>query len=149
MGLSEKLVNDMKEAMKNGEKQRLSTIRQLRSQIKNAQIESGEELDDAAVIKVLNNAAKKRKDAMEMYKKGGREDLFAIEEAELAVIQTYLPRQLGEAEIAAIVAEVISETGAQGAADFGKVMQGVMRRTQGLADGKIVQQLVRAKLTPA
>lgn len=149
MGLAEKLVSDMKEAMKNGEKQRLNTIRQLRSQIKNAQIDSGEELDDAGITKVLNSAAKKRRDAMEMYKKGGRDDLFAIEEAELAIIQTYLPKQLDEAEIAAIVAEVISETGANGPADFGKVMKGTMARTKGLADGKLVQQMVRTKLAPA
>ncbi|KAA3619534.1 MAG: GatB/YqeY domain-containing protein [Calditrichaeota bacterium] len=146
MNLAEKLMHDMKEAMKSGEKQKLNTIRQIRAQIKNEQIESGDELDDAGVLKVLNNAAKKRKDAMEMYKKGEREDLFAVEEAELAIIQAYLPKQLSEAEVEAIVVEVIDEVGAHGAADFGKVMKGVMAKTKGLADGKVIQQIVRAKL---
>ena len=146
MGLAEQLVADMKHAMKNGEKQRLNTIRQLRSQIKNAQIDSGEELDEAGIIKVLHSAAKKRKDAMEMYKKGGRDDLFAIEEAELAVIQAYLPKQLDAAEISAIIAEVITETGSAGAGDFGKVMIEVMELMNGIAGGKTVQPFVRGKL---
>ncbi|MCA9733572.1 MAG: GatB/YqeY domain-containing protein [Deferribacteres bacterium] len=146
MILSEKILNDMKTAMKSGDKQRLSTIRQLRAQIKNTQIEIGKELDDSEILNVLGIAAKRRKDAMEMYQKGGRDDLYAIEESELKIIQEYLPKQMSEYEVAELIQDVIKATGATGQGDLGKVMKGVMEKAKGLADGKLIQRLVREKL---
>ena len=136
----------MKTAMKSGDKQRLSTIRQLRAQIKNTQIEIGKELDDSEILNVLGIAAKRRKDAMEMYQKGGRDDLYAIEESELKIIQEYLPKQMSEYEVAELIQDVIKATGATGQGDLGKVMKGVMEKAKGLADGKLIQRLVREKL---
>ena len=147
MGLFENLTEDMKAAMKNKEKERLATIRQLVAQVKDAKIaKRGEDLTEEEVQAVLNNAGKKRKDSIEAYKNAGRDDLVAIEEAELKIIQDYLPKQLSEAEIAEVVATVITETGASGASDFGKVMKETMAKLRGRADGKMIQAAVRAKL---
>ena len=146
MGLQDKLQEDMKAAMKLGDKLRVETIRMVRAQLKDAQIAKMAPLTPEDEIGILQNAAKKRREAMEMYKKGGRDDLLEKEMAELAIIGEYLPRALSQEELLAIIDSMIQETGAKGAADFGKVMGKVAQQTKGRADGKLVQQMVRERL---
>lgn len=146
MGLKEQLLADMKEAMKAKQAERLGTIRQLRSAIKNKEIELRQELEDSAIIGVIGTAVKQRREAAQMYHDNDRPELAAKEEGELAVLQQYLPAQLSEAEVSAIVIAVIAETGATSMQDMGKVMPQVMAKTKGSAEGKLVNQLVRKHL---
>lgn len=146
MNMLDKLTDEMKSAMKSGDKIKLSTIRQLRAQMKDAQIAKGDELTEEEMMAVLNNAAKKRREAIKLYEQGGRDELAENEKAELAVIETYLPQQLSEAEVSDIIDKAIAETGAAGPSDLGKVMGKIMGQVRGRADGKLVQQLVRTKL---
>ncbi len=146
MSLKDQLNNDMKEAMKAKQTERLGTIRQLRSAIKNKEIELGKELDDDAVVAVISTLVKQRREAAQMYRDNDRPELAAKEEAELEVLQGYQPAQLSEAELRDIVAAVIAEVGATSAKDMGKVMPQVMARTKGAADGKLVNQIVRESL---
>lgn len=147
MSLKDQLTSDMKEAMKAKQVERLSTIRQLRSAIKNKEIDLKNELDDDAVIGVIGMLVKQRREAAQMYRDNDRPELAEKEEAELLVLQDYLPAQLGEAELREIVIAVVAETGASTAKDMGKVMPQVMARTKGAADGKLVNQLVREQLS--
>jgi uncharacterized protein YqeY len=147
MSLKDQLVSDMKEAMKAKQAERLSTIRQLRSAVKNKEIELGKELEDQAVISVIGTLVKQRREAAQMYRDNQRLELAEKEEAELKVLQGYLPAQLGEAELRDIVTAVIAEVGASSPKDMGKVMPQVMARTKGAADGKLVNQLVREQLS--
>ncbi len=147
MSLKDQLTSDMKEAMKARQTERLSTIRQLRSAIKNKEIEIGKELDDDAVISVIGTLVKQRREAAQMYRDNDRLELAEKEEAELVVLQDYLPTQLGETELREIVRAVIAETGAATIKDLGKVMPQVMAQTKGAADGKLVNQLVREHLS--
>ena len=147
MSLKNQLNQDMKEAMKARQAERLSTIRQLRSAIKNKEIEVRQDLDDEGVIAVIGTLVKQRREAAQMYSDNGRPELAAKEEAELAVLQQYLPAQLSEDEIRSIVSGVIAEVGATSLKDLGKVMPQVMARTKGAADGKVVNQLVREQLS--
>lgn len=147
MGLKDQLTNDMKEAMKAKQAERLSTIRQLRSAIKNKEIDLKKELDDDAVISVIGTLVKQRREAAQMYRDNDRLELAEKEEAELLVLQDYLPAQLGEAELREIVTAVVAEVGASSPKDIGKVMPQVMARTKGAADGKLVNQLVREQLS--
>ena len=146
MTIKEQLMHDMKEAMKSKQADRLGTIRQLRSAIKNKEIEQRQELDDDGVIGVISTAVKQRREAAQMYHDNGRPELAAKEEGELAVLQQYLPAQLSEDEIREIVIAVIAETGASSMKEMGKVMPLVMAKTKGSADGKMVNQLVREQL---
>ncbi|MFQ5629341.1 MAG: GatB/YqeY domain-containing protein [bacterium] len=146
MSTQDKLAEDMKSAMKSGDKTRLSTIRQLRAQLKDAQIAKGDELSEDEAIATLTNAAKKRKEAIKLYEQGGRQELADSEKAELAIIETYLPQQLSEAELVGLITKTIEEVGASGPSDLGKVMGKIMAQVRGRADGKLVQQLVREKL---
>ena len=147
MSLLDRLTEDMKSAMKAGEAVRLGTIRLLRGQIKEAAIDKRADLTDDEMLGVLTNAAKKRREAVEAYRNAGRVDLAEKEEAELAVIQGYLPAALDAAEIEAIIDRTIAETGAQTIRDLGKVMPLVMNETKGRADGKMVSEMVRRKLS--
>lgn len=143
MGLQDELNEHMKAAMKKGDKLRVDTIRMVRAQLKDAQIAKMAALEPDDELAILQNAAKKRREAIEMYKKGGRDDLLEKEITELAIISEYLPKALTEQEIQAIIDAVIQETGA---ADFGKVMGKVAQQIKGRADGKVVQQMVRQRL---
>ena len=147
MGLKEQLISDMKEAMKARQAVRLSTIRQLRSAIKNKEIDQQQELDDDAVIAVIGTLVKQRREAAQMFRENDRPELADKEEAELAVLQDYLPAQLSEEELRDIVTAVVAETGAASMKEMGKVMPQVMARTKGAADGKLVNQLVREQLS--
>ncbi len=146
MALMEKIMQDMKEAMKAKEKERLSTIRMLVSEIKKRQIDSGKEFDDNDILGVIKSMVKSREDSVKAYKEGGREDLAEKEEREVEVLKSYLPKQLSEEEIAKIVEEAIKESGAQTVRDMGKVMKIVMGKYGSQVDGKTVNKIVKEKL---
>ena len=147
MGLKERLKADMKEAMKAKDKIKLSTIRMINSLIKNAEIEKRGELTDEEIIQLLMKYAKQRKESIEMYEKGGRQDLVEKEKAELAVVESYLPKQMSEEEIREIVKETIEEVGASSIKDMGKVMKAVMPKVKGRADGSVVNRIVKELLS--
>lgn len=146
MGIAEKINEDMKTAMKSGNKIALSVLRMLKSDFKYKQIELGRDLNEDDVLAVLASAAKKRRDAIEGFDKGGRGDLVAKETAELEIINGYLPRQMSIAELEQVVAEVIAETGASTPKDIGLVMKHLMPKVKGRSDGRKVSELVARKL---
>ncbi len=146
MSLLEKLSEDVKNAMRAKDVVALTTLRMVRAQIKDSQIAKGEELSEAEVLGILLNAGKKRKEAIELYEKGGRNDLVEQEKAELEVISRYLPAQLSRDEIVKIVDEVVKTVGATSAQDLGKVMGAAMTQLKGKADGRLIQEVVREKL---
>lgn len=146
MSLKQQLTDDMKAAMKSGEKERLGVIRLINAAIKQREVDERIELDDAAVLAVLEKMVKQRKDSISQYEAANREDLAAIERAELAVIDGYLPAKLGEAEIAAAIDAAIAQTGAAGPADMGKLMGVLKPQLAGQADMGLVSQLVKKKL---
>lgn len=147
MSILDRLTEEMKEAMKSGDKERLSTIRLLRGHLKDAEINKRAALTDDEELTVLNNAAKKRKESIEAFTAAGRTDLADKEKVELAIIQTYLPLPLSADEVEAIVNDAIAAAGAQTLKDLGKVMPLVVAKTKGRADGKAVSDLVRKKLS--
>lgn len=146
MDIKEKLVEDMKESLKAGEKLRLSTIRMIRAGIKNEEIAKGGDLSEEDVISVLSSEARRRKEAIEEYEKAGREDLVKKERDELTVILEYMPEQMSEGDIEAVVRETIDETGASSKRDMGKVMGKVMPRVKGKADGRVVKEITERLL---
>ncbi|KAF1727354.1 GatB/YqeY domain-containing protein [Pseudoxanthomonas japonensis] len=146
MSLKQQLTDDMKAAMKAGEKDRLAVIRLINAAIKQREVDERIELDDAAVLAVLEKMVKQRKDSVSQFEAANREDLAAIERAELAVIDTYLPAKLGEAEILAAIEAAIAETGATGPADMGKLMGVLKPRLAGQADMGQVSALIKKKL---
>lgn len=147
MSLFEQLTEDMKNAMKSGDKERLSTIRLLRGSIKSEAIDKREDLTEGEEIAVLSSAAKRRKESIQAYKDGGRDDLVQKEERELLVIQSYLPKPLTPVEVEKIVDAAIEQTGAKTIHDLGKVMPVVMQQVMGRADGKTINTIVRNRLT--
>lgn len=146
MVLKEQLTEDMKTALKAGDKLRLSTVRMMLSEVKNAEIAKRGELTDEEAAAVVAREARMRREAIEEFGKGGRQDLVDKETAELAVIQGYMPEQISSDEVRKIVAETIEEVGATTPADLGKVMGRLMPKVKGKADGKMVNQLVREML---
>ncbi len=146
MDIKTQLKNDMLKAMKAKNMDTVNTIRSLRSAIQDKKIELNKDLTNEDVIAVLTKAAKQRRDSIASYKNGGRNDLVQEEAAELAIIEKYLPEQMGEEEIAALVDEVIEKTGASSMRDMGKVMGAIMPKVKGKADGNLVQTLVKRKL---
>ena len=143
MNLSERLNEDMKQAMKSQDKFKLSTIRMVRSTIKNLEIDLKRTLDDNEVLDILSREIKQRKDALQEFEKAGRDDLAASARAEVEIIAVYLPKQLTEEEIKVIVQQTIQETGASSKAEMGKVMSALMPKVKGRADGKLVNQVVQ------
>jgi uncharacterized protein YqeY len=137
---------DMKAAMKAREKVKLQTIRTLLSSLKNASIDKKGDLDEDDIISVLSTEAKKRREAMDAYSEGGREELAEQEETELRVIEEYLPPQMSDEEAEALVDEAIEKTGASSKADMGKVMGVVMPKVKGVYDGSKVKDIVLGKL---
>ena len=146
MSLKQQLTDDMKTAMKAGEKHRLGVIRLINAAIKQREVDERIELDDVAVLAVLEKMVKQRKDSVSQFEAANREDLAAIERAELVVIDTYLPAKLGEAEILAAIEAAITETGATGPADMGKLMGVLKPRLAGQADMGQVSALIKKKL---
>ncbi|MDH5832693.1 GatB/YqeY domain-containing protein [Luteimonas kalidii] len=146
MALKQQLTDDMKAAMKSGQKERLGVIRLINAAIKQREVDERVELDDAAVLAVLEKMVKQRRDSVSQYEAAAREDLAAIERAEIAVIEAYLPAKLGEAEIRAAIDAAIAQTGATGPADMGRLM-GVLKPTlAGQADMGQVSALVKQRL---
>jgi uncharacterized protein len=146
VALADKLTEDMKASMKAGNSARTGTIRLLRGAVKNEEIKAGQTLDDEGVLKVLQREAKQRRDSIEAYRAAGRDDLVAHEEAELAVVNEYLPQALSEAELAEVVRSVIAATGATGMAQMGAVMGATMQQVGARADGAAVARIVREQL---
>ena len=147
MDIEDQLLQDMKTALKSGDKLTLETIRMIRAQLKNAYLAQGKELEEEEVIQVLNKEAKRRKESLELYRQGGRNDLAEKESQELKIINSYLPKALEKSEIEEIIDQVIKETGAENPHDMGKVMGEVMSKVRGRAEGKFVQELVKTKLS--
>ncbi len=143
MNLSERLNEDMKQAMKSRDKFKLSTIRMIRSTIMNLEIDLKRTLDDSEVLDILGREIKQRKDALQEFEKAGRDDLAASAKAEIEIVGQYLPAQLSEEEIKVIVQQTIHETGASSKAEMGKLMSALMPKVKGLADGKLVNQVVQ------
>jgi uncharacterized protein YqeY len=154
MSLKQQILDDLKAAMKAREKVRLDTVRMVKAKMQEREVElrakHGRDyvLDDAEALTVLSQAAKQRRDSIESFRHGGRDDLADREEAELAIIEGYLPRQLSDEEVREIVGEAIAEAGAATPADMGKVMKIVMPKVKGRADGKMVNQTVKSMLAP-
>jgi uncharacterized protein YqeY len=146
MTLKQQLTDDMKAAMKSGDKQRLGVIRLVNAAIKQREVDERIELDDAAVLAVLEKMVKQRKDSVSQYEAAQREDLAAIERDEIVVIEHYLPEKLGEAEILSAIEAAIAQTGATGPADMGKLMGVLKPKLAGQADMGLVSALVKKKL---
>ena len=141
--LNEQIQKDLEAAMKGKEEVKVSTLRLLVSEIRNKQIEKQEEPNDEEIIALIRRAVKQRQEAIESYQKGERNDLAEKEKAEMAILSNYLPQELSASEVEKVVKEVISEVGATGQQDFGKVMNGVMNRLKGKVDGTKVAQAVK------
>jgi uncharacterized protein YqeY len=144
--IKEQLTEDMKVALKAGDKLRLSVVRMLMSEIKNEKIAKGAELDEAAERRVVMSYAKKRKEAMDAARAGGREEIAQREQAELDITMSYLPKQLSDDELRVVVKKHVDASGATGKEAFGVVMKSVMTEVGGQADGKIISSLVREML---
>ncbi len=146
MTLKQRLTDDMKAAMKSGDKASLGVIRLVNAAIKQKEVDERIELDDAQVLAVLDKMVKQRRDSVDQFAKAGREDLAGIERAEIVVIERYLPAKLGEAEIDAAIDAAIAQTGASGPADMGKLMGVLKPQLAGQADMGLVSARVKAKL---
>jgi uncharacterized protein YqeY len=148
MDLIERINEDLKAAMKAGEKEKVGIFRMILSEIKKAAIDQKmrEEISDEIVVAALTRGVKTRKESVTQYRSAGREDLAAKEEMEIELLSTYLPEPLSEEEIAALIEAAVEETGAAGKKDMGKIMKIVMPKTLGRADGKRIQQMVLDRL---
>ncbi len=146
MSLRQKIEDDLKAAMKAKQEARLSAIRLLKSAVKYREIELGKALDDVEVIVVVNSLVKQRRDAAEQYRAGARADSALKEEAEITVLQEFLPEQLSRAELEELVVKAVAETGATGPKDMGMVMKRLKEIAAGRADGKALSDLVRERL---
>ncbi|MDV2683116.1 GatB/YqeY domain-containing protein [Alkalihalophilus lindianensis] len=147
MNLLERLNVDMKNAMKNKDKQKLSVIRMVKSSLQNEQIKLGRELTDDDSLTVLNRELKQRKDSLHEFEQANREDLASKLRDEITVLEDYMPEQLSEEEVSEIVKETIEEVGASTKADMGKVMGAIMPKVKGKADGGLVNRLVQQHLS--
>ncbi|WP_058836268.1 GatB/YqeY domain-containing protein [Luteimonas abyssi] len=146
MSLKQRLTDDMKAAMKGGDKPTLGVIRLINAAIKQREVDERIELDDAAVLAVLEKMVKQRKDSVTQYEAASREDLAAVERAEIVVIERYLPEKLGEPEILAAIDAAVAQTGAAGPADIGKLMGVLKPQLAGQADMGLVSKLVKQRL---
>jgi uncharacterized protein YqeY len=148
MTLQEKIQANITDAMRSKDELRLSVLRMMKSAVKNKEIEKMKALEEAEVFAVLNTLVKQRRDSVEQFRKGGREELAQKEEAEIKIIEQYLPASASDEDISRAIAEAIQETGASSMKDMGKVMQGVKTRLAGkTVDGGRVSQLVKEKLS--
>ncbi|HEY4093699.1 MAG TPA: GatB/YqeY domain-containing protein [Luteibacter sp.] len=147
MSLKAKITDDMKAAMKGGEKDRLAVIRLVQAQIKQREVDERIELDDTQVLAVLEKMQKQRRDSLDQFEKAGREDLAKIERYEMGVIDAYLPTKLNDSELDALIDAAVAETGATSARDMGKVVALVKEKAAGRADMGAVAGKVKAKLT--
>jgi uncharacterized protein len=151
MGLRERLSDDLQAAIRAGEERRKLAIRSVKAAVTHAETAGDEKitLDDDAILAVIAKQAKQRRESIIEFRKAGRTDLIEFEEQELAILETYLPRQLNQADIATIARTVIAEVGASSPAQMGMVMKPLMARLKDQADGRLVQQVVRELLSNA
>ncbi|MEH7353202.1 GatB/YqeY domain-containing protein [Neobacillus drentensis] len=148
MSLLERLNNDMKQAMKNKEKDKLSVIRMVKASLQNEAIKLGtKELSEDEELTILSREVKQRKDSLHEFDKAGRQDLVDKLHTELSIVELYLPKQLSEEELSEIVKETIAEVGAKSKAEMGKVMAAIMPKVKGKADGSLVNKLVQQHLS--
>ena len=147
MTLKDRITEDMKNAMRAGEKERLATIRLILSAVKQREVDERITLDDSQVLAAIEKMIKQRKEAITQFEAGGRADLVAKETAEIAILQAYLPAQMSDAEIDALIAEAIASTGAASIKDMGKVMGVVKAKAQGRADMGAVSARIKQKLS--
>jgi uncharacterized protein len=147
MPLKDRVTEDMKTAMRAGEKERLATIRLILAAIKQREVDERITLDDSQVLAAIEKMVKQRKEAIAQFEAGGRADLVAKESAEIAILQAYLPAQMSDAEIDALIAEAIASTGAASIKDMGKVMGAVKAKAQGRADMGAVGARIKQKLS--
>ncbi|MBQ6448008.1 GatB/YqeY domain-containing protein [Cytobacillus oceanisediminis] len=147
MSLLERLNNDMKQAMKNKEKDKLVVIRMIKAAIQNERIKLGRDLSEEDELSVLSREVKQRKDSLHEFEKAGREDLVDKIRAELKHVEIYMPEQLSEEELAEIVKQTIADTGASSKKEMGKVMAALMPKVKGKADGSLVNKLVQQHLS--
>ncbi len=148
MSLEERLVEEMKAAMKSNEKLRLSTIRMIRSTMKYKEIELRKPLNDEEIQKVIQGMVRKGEESLDQFKLGGRTDLVEKESKEIEILKSFLPQPLTHEEILKIIDQTIEETQSTSLKDLGKVMKALMPKLQGKADGKQVNQLVKERLSP-
>ena len=146
MSIEQQLLTDMNAALKAGKKEDVATIRMVRAQLKDARIAKGSDLDEADINQVLQRAVRIRKEAIEMYRQGNRQDLVDKESTELGIIQRYLPQQLAADDLNQLIAEAISSLNLSSEKDLGRLMGTIMPKVQGKADGKLVQQLAKSAL---
>lgn len=147
MSLKNTLNENLKQAMKARDVLRLSVVRMITAAIKNREIDRRHELDDQEIVELLSTLAKQRRESVRLYQEGNRPDLVEKEEAELSVLEEFLPAQLGPDELEALVAKVINEIGAAGAKDMGRTMKALAPLTAGKADGKQISEIVKQKLS--
>ena len=147
MDLKTTIQNDMKTAMKAGDAVKLGVVRMLISEIKKREIDKRSALDDGEIQKAIQTMIKQRNDSIEAFTKGNRPDLADKEKSEVAFLQVYLPQQMSRGEVEALVVAAIAETGAKGPNDIGKVMKATMAKAAGRADGKIINEIAKTKLT--
>ena len=148
MGLEERLVEEMKQAMKSNDKAKLSTIRMIRSAVKNKEIDLRKPLDDDAISRVIQGMVKKSEESIEQFKAGKRMDLVEKETKEIEIMKSFLPQPLSREEVLKVIDQTIEETKASSLKDLGKVMKTVMPKLGGKVDGTLVNQLVKERLSP-
>jgi hypothetical protein len=146
MSLKNRILQDVKDAMRSRDKPRLATLRLITAAIKQQEVDERIELDDTQVLALLDKMCKQRRESINQFEKAGRDDLIAQEVCELELIQTYLPEQLGEDEIAALIDEAMAATGAASIKDMGKVMGQLKPKLQGRANMSAVSAMIKAKL---
>ncbi len=147
MSLQTDIESAMRDAMKARDARRVGTLRLVMAAAHNRQIELGHELTDAEVVEVLDRQVKQRRESVELYRGGGRDDLADVEEAEIVILREFLPEPLTDAEVEQLVRAAIAATGASSPSDMGKVMGALVPQTKGRADGKLVSDLVRRLLS--
>lgn len=147
LSLKQRIDQHLKEALKSKDSLKLSVLRMLKSEIRYKEIDKGSELTNDEVISVLSSSIKRRKDSIEQFEKGGRDDLVSKEKAELEVVLEYMPEQLNEEKLSQIIFQAIRQSNASGPSDLGKVMKLIMSQVKGKADGKMVNQLVSSHLS--
>lgn len=146
MSVADRLRDELKKALKSGDKDALSAIRMIRAAIQNREIDKGSLLSDTEIYSILRSLARQGRESLEHFSHGGRDDLAEREERYLSIIQSYLPRQLSEEKINTLVKEVIHDVGAEGPGDMGRVMKEILPKISGQADNRLVSELVRKAL---
>ena len=147
MPLVDEIQKDMYKAMKEKEKERINVLRNIIGKLKYRYIDKGDKLTEQEEIKVIQSLAKQRRESIEMYKQGGRNDLVETETKELSIIEEYLPQAMSEEEVRRLVRKTVKETGAESMSDLGKVMPLVMKKGAGKVDGKIAQEILKELLS--